>query len=464
MSVELDLDAEMFLALGAFAGGPQSVVSPWHGADTVVSEAVRARLAKVGAVDASGARPQLRPTLAAMAAATGTTTLRFIGTGVLVEYLTWGTRDHSPVGLAGIASTGRLRLEDPAATETVIGAVADLIGRSGRRGLELSLDLPINDTLVLAAIIDLQRCAILGGLATGQPACDEAADLSKLYGALSKPPSYGYSFVDAIQRTCRVQPDRAAAESSESLARLAQQGLVEANSSAVRLAGVCAEVPDHFPAITSVVELTNGSDTGAADVARLGFTCLQAGVTDLLTVEWVESGIHIETVSADTVVGYIEYFVRQPDSARPAVTTPPSEVEQTQTAAASAPRRARWRPVAMTQGRKSRESPRQPTYLVPTGDLADRAAHSTASDPHTVSMTASATAGSTLAWRPTHGVPDGGTPAWATPDARQKPVAHLDPRVELEVLERSGGWARIRCRDGWSAWVNGNTIQTLHAR
>ena len=355
-----------------------------------------------------------------MAAATGTTMLRFVGTGVLVEYITWGARDHGPVGLAGIASNGRLRLEDPAATEPVIGAMADLIGRSGWRGLELTLDLPINDTLVLAAIIDLQRRAIIGGLVTGQPASDEPADLSKLYGALSKPPSYGYSFVDAIRRTCGVQPDRAAAALSDSVARLAEQGLVEANSAEVRLAGVYAEVPQHFPTITSIVELTHGWDTGAADVARLGFTCLQAGVSDLLTIEWVESGIRIETISADTVVGYIDHFLRRPDFA----------------------------PESIATARPHEAS------LVPTGA---GGAVGPASALGTVPMGIASTG--KPSWQPTHLVPEGGMPAWATPDTARPPVARIDPRVELQLLERSGSFAHILCSNGWSAWVDNSAIE-----
>ena len=425
MSVELDLDAEMFLALGAFAGGPHSVVSPWHGADTAVSGAVRARLARAGAVDARGAQPQVRRTLGAMAAATGTTTLRFVGTGVLVEYVTWGARGRGPIGLAGIASNGRLRLEDPAATETVIDALAGLIGRSAWRGLELTLDLPINDALVLAAIIDLERRTILGGLATGRPASDEPADLSKLQSALNEPPDYGYSVVDAIHRTCGVQPDRAAAELSQSVARLAQRGLVVVNSSAVGLAGVCAEVPQHFPAITSIVELTHGWDTGGADAARLGFTCLQAGVSDLLTVEWVETGIRIESVSADTAVGYIDHFLCRPDFA----------LESDATA-------------------------RQPVVSPASTNAGDTV--SFASPRGAVPMRKAFTV--KPSWRPTHLAQAGGMPAWAAPDPAGLPVARIDARLELQLLERSGSWAHIRCSNGWSGWVDGSAIEQLPAQ
>ncbi|MFX0579928.1 SH3 domain-containing protein [Nocardia nepalensis] len=71
--------------------------------------------------------------------------------------------------------------------------------------------------------------------------------------------------------------------------------------------------------------------------------------------------------------------------------------------------------------------------------------------------------GGTPAFHPTHQVPANGMPAWATPDSTQPPIAHIDARVELQILERSGDWAHIACNNGWTGWVNGRTIEPLAA-
>jgi hypothetical protein len=72
--------------------------------------------------------------------------------------------------------------------------------------------------------------------------------------------------------------------------------------------------------------------------------------------------------------------------------------------------------------------------------------------------------GSAPAWNPTHRAPDAGMPAWAAPDPGGVPVARIDPRVELQLLERAGDWAHIVCSNGWSAWVNGRAIRELQSR
>ncbi|MDI9941724.1 SH3 domain-containing protein, partial [Rhodococcus sp. IEGM 1351] len=50
-------------------------------------------------------------------------------------------------------------------------------------------------------------------------------------------------------------------------------------------------------------------------------------------------------------------------------------------------------------------------------------------------------------------------PAWSAPDPDGAPVARLDPGVELHLLERTGDWAHIICTNGWSAWVDGRTME-----
>lgn len=64
-----------------------------------------------------------------------------------------------------------------------------------------------------------------------------------------------------------------------------------------------------------------------------------------------------------------------------------------------------------------------------------------------------------LPFRPTHTVPEGGMPAWSTPDPTAPAVATLDPGLDIELLEqRADGMANIRCSNDWTAWVDGRQL------
>jgi hypothetical protein len=68
-----------------------------------------------------------------------------------------------------------------------------------------------------------------------------------------------------------------------------------------------------------------------------------------------------------------------------------------------------------------------------------------------------------MPYQPTHLAPDDGMQAWDTPDGSRPPVAALDARLDVEVVERQGAWARIVCSNGWSAWVDGRRLVEMSA-
>ncbi|MGH2712103.1 MAG: SH3 domain-containing protein [Actinomycetota bacterium] len=66
-------------------------------------------------------------------------------------------------------------------------------------------------------------------------------------------------------------------------------------------------------------------------------------------------------------------------------------------------------------------------------------------------------------WAPTHQVGYQGVSAWADPDPSTDPVAQLQPRIQLQVLEEQGAWARVTGENGWTGWVDGRALQALAA-
>lgn len=70
-------------------------------------------------------------------------------------------------------------------------------------------------------------------------------------------------------------------------------------------------------------------------------------------------------------------------------------------------------------------------------------------------------AGAPAPYAATHRVPWTGMPAWSSSDPGPDPVASLDPDLDVEVLEWSGDWARVRCSNGWEAWVDGRQLVPL---
>lgn len=411
VSVDLRLDAKAFVGLGAFSESAHSLLSPWNSADVRVDDETRARLMDAGAIDANGVGHELRAALNAMATATASTSLKYIGSGMLIEFLLWTSRDHRTVGVSA-ASDDTLRLQDPPPTEKVLTAIADLVGRSGLRALDLSLRLPIDDAFVVAALVDTQRHRLLRTIASNGENPAPTVGVTEIAAALDDEASSATGFVDAVARLCLTSAP-AAERIADAVARLANRGIVQGDPSALRLVGPLAELPTHFPLVRAAVELANACVTDAA-VRRVRFVCLQAGVSDLLLIEGIDDQVRFEVVSADTVVGYIECFLRTPDFGR----------RPQQAPASSQPG-----PIS-SQRTQNLATPARPERR----------------------------------WLPTHLAPERGLPAFSAPDPSSRPVARLGPRAEVRVLERAGQWARIVGTNGWSGWVDGRALTELRPR
>jgi len=67
-------------------------------------------------------------------------------------------------------------------------------------------------------------------------------------------------------------------------------------------------------------------------------------------------------------------------------------------------------------------------------------------------------------WKPSYRVPAGGVRAWDEPDPATQPSSRLEPRVELQLAEQKGDWARVVGINGWTGWVDLRKLEDLHPK
>lgn len=64
-------------------------------------------------------------------------------------------------------------------------------------------------------------------------------------------------------------------------------------------------------------------------------------------------------------------------------------------------------------------------------------------------------------WRPTHRVPTQGIAAYEAPGAAPQAIGSLAGGLYVEVLDRSGAWARVAVHGGTVCWVDGRLLTPL---
>lgn len=61
-------------------------------------------------------------------------------------------------------------------------------------------------------------------------------------------------------------------------------------------------------------------------------------------------------------------------------------------------------------------------------------------------------------WRATHVAPPGGLEAWSAPDPLSPQAGTLQAGVEVRLVERAGGWAKVVASNGWTGWVDAGRL------
>ena len=68
---------------------------------------------------------------------------------------------------------------------------------------------------------------------------------------------------------------------------------------------------------------------------------------------------------------------------------------------------------------------------------------------------------SPAAWAATHRAPSEGMDAWSDPDPAAAPASELEGKIEVQVVETAGEWAKVRGQNGWEGWVDGRLLEQI---
>ena len=320
-AVKVDVETDVLAALGVLAGGSGGPLSQWASDATGLDERVRDRARTL--LDGPSGR-NLAAALSAIAQATERTSVRVAEAGGGVECAFYTSEEHAAVSILSLGNEGKVRLEDPAPGTELAAFVEMYVGGSRRISAKVSLDLAVHDALVLAALVDAERRKRLGDIAAGRTTASPVS-VDDVRAELGSPDRGTFWLLDAVRRQCASDPAAASTSAGDTLARLAQRGLVELTPAAARPSGLVDGLHEQFLVIGTVVELEHLSVDAGGGLKKVGFACLQSGVNDLMTVECLEAGAHIETVSAADLVAYVAHFVGASEPDRPAASTPPPE-------------------------------------------------------------------------------------------------------------------------------------------
>ena len=329
-------------AVGTLWAGTPSAVSPFFGAQPApVTDADRKVLAAAGICGGDGQLdPALRPALDVVGAANAFTRVYVSGEGGLLEYMVYFAPSGDSASLAN--DDGAMQVDRPAAVPSFLAAISQRIGTSLYRNAALEATLPPDEAVVLAGLLDLQRRRLLRDTADGAGSVAVDASVADVAAACAGPTGDRQWLASVMLELLSAEGIGSDDRCATALKGLVERKIIVMAGSAFRLGDEALYLARRMLVLDSALTLTVGHLGQAGGVSISGFTCLQAGVHDLLYIDAGADGVDVRCISAAGVLEYCMTFFTDADVLKgigaearplPATETVPAPVAVAQAAA-----------------------------------------------------------------------------------------------------------------------------------
>ena len=302
------IPAKLLGTLGTLWGGKPTAISPFrYGESAEIRAEAQAALIAAGICDNDGRIvPGIRPALDILGTAEAFTRMYLSGGPNPQEFLVYFGQDGNSVSMINVR--GDFRIIYPSRPDLFADMAVQTIGSTLFRNAPFDASVSYDEALVFCALIDLQRKALLHSVADSSEVKIAKATAGEISTALNgKDTDYqwlGIIMMSLLEQKAQPSPDRIGA----ALASLEGKGLVGKTGTSWHLSDAGVLLARRMLIIDTSLVLTAGFEEKSGNVSIAGFTCVQAGVHDLLLIDAGETSVDIQSVSSAGVIEYVQKF------------------------------------------------------------------------------------------------------------------------------------------------------------
>jgi hypothetical protein len=310
---------ELLGTIGNLIPGDKSVISPFHysKAQPLTLSHVQ-ELRAAGILDQDGSlNAETRGKLGKLALPHAFARFRYACGEARSESTVYFPADAgASVSLTNIG--GRMLFRDPADVTGYMTGLADLVGQSTLTSFQFKAALPISTALVMAALVDLRRRALLAELAGDAPFESDSHDVASISAELMKSSSSLLRLCDIIAQIGNAAGTPSTAEIQAALQQLVAEELVQSKGDRFQLGSRPGVLASRFLLMDQALVLEAGREVQGDITAAISFSCLQAGVHDLLFLECTDGVVNLEAISSAVLLQRISFFLTEGDALKKA--------------------------------------------------------------------------------------------------------------------------------------------------
>ena len=300
------INAGLFGAVGILWAGTPSSISPFqYGKTQAPGNAEKVSLAQAGVCDTGGQiLPAIRPALDVLGTATGFTRMYLSGGMAPTECVVYFAPGRVPVSL--LNAEGNMQIAYPAAVPQFVEMAAQGIGTSMYRAVPFSATLAPDESVVLAAMIDIQRKQNLKSVADEQSSSAADCEIPVLWKNLSRKGDSTQWLGNVLMELLSLDGIPSEDRVRKAAGSLVQKGYARMQGSSYQLSEILLTLAGRMLIFDNALTLTSGFLSAGGSLSIAGFTCLQAGIHDLLIIDAAADSVTFQTVSSAGVLDNVQ--------------------------------------------------------------------------------------------------------------------------------------------------------------
>ena len=196
-------------------------------------------------------------------------------------------------------------IDDNANINDIIEVMEDFVGKSNIKSLNISYKLNNTEALVIAAMLDMERKAILRAFVDESVYAHNSYNVNVIWRMVnSTNPSIQW-FVYLINEVIGKHDTLTQNQVQEAIKNLIDKGIIVAKGSQYVLSEEFLILSNRMIVIDDVISVQTYKQENDG-VINSGFTCIQAGVHDLLLLDYDGNEISFETITSTRLIEYME--------------------------------------------------------------------------------------------------------------------------------------------------------------
>jgi len=308
--IQFTVKPELLGTLGTLARTPVSIISPFnYGKGNISGPEGIAQLAGLGICNAQGTLlPDKKDAVSTLARADAFTRIYLTTPQGVMEYIAYFAPEGTIASV--INDDGKQIITFPAPNKDMLMRIRQTIGFSIYKNGSFEAHLTRGETLVLSAMIDLQRKEMLRKFSDGNTATRLVHTPPAISAMLEIPPGnfqwLSSTFIDLFSRDRIPKPDAI----GSILASLAGKGLAKREGNGYTLSddGFLLSRGHLLPSM--YLTMTSGKATSSGKTNIAGFSCIIGGIHDLLFIDYNGDDIELRSVASAEIHEYVSAFLK----------------------------------------------------------------------------------------------------------------------------------------------------------